>query len=316
VEGAKWTEAGVFTELKQSFGPLTLIPGVRLDQMGGTKEFELQPRGGVTYDISPQTRLRVSAGTYAQDPIAFELDKNLGNPDLLPERTFQIAAGGHHDFEQFQLDIDGFYKKFDDVITRRGSGFTAAEITSNGGEGWAWGLEILAKIPSGKKLSGWVAYTYSRSLRLDAPDAELRSFDFDQPHVLTAIASYKLPKQWNLSGRWRFASGNPETPIGAAIFDSDLDVYIPIPGAVNSLRDPPFHQLDLKIDRAFAWNQWEITAYLDLQNVYNHANPEGVAHNFDYSRSALFTGLPILPSLGLTGTFVGVTKEAKSIAGK
>jgi TonB family protein len=305
VTEAKWTDGGIFTDLKQVIGRATLIPGVRLDRMGGTKEWKVQPRAGLTYALSPTTLLRTSAGFYAQDPIAFELDKNLGNPDLSPETSFQIATGGTHTFERWQLDLDGFYKKLDDVISRQGAGQSAAEITNNSGEGWVWGVEMLAKIAPGQKVSGWVAYTYSRSLRQDTPESELRSFDFDQPHVLTMLGSYQLPKRWSVSGRWRFASGNPSTPIAGAIFDADLDVYIPVPGEINSGRDPAFHQLDVRVDKTVIRNQWQLTFYLDVQNAYNHKNIEGTAHNFDYSDSAFFTGLPVLPSFGVAGTFIG-----------
>ena len=46
--------------------------------------------------------------------------------------------------------------------------------------------------------------------------------------------------------------------------------------------------------------EW-LSAYLDVQNVYNRANPEGLQYSFDYSKSAVAAGLPLLPVLGLRG---------------
>ena len=43
--------------------------------------------------------------------------------------------------------------------------------------------------------------------------------------------------------------------------------------------------------------------YLDVQNVYNRQNPEGINYNFDAQRSAYQSLLPIIPSLGLRGEF-------------
>ena len=38
-----------------------------------------------------------------------------------------------------------------------------------------------------------------------------------------------------------------------------------------------------------------------MQNVYNHQSDEGRTYNFDYSKSGVIPGLPIIPSLGLRG---------------
>jgi hypothetical protein len=43
--------------------------------------------------------------------------------------------------------------------------------------------------------------------------------------------------------------------------------------------------------------------YLDVQNVYNHGNVEGVSYNFNYTARQYVTGLPILPSFGMRGDF-------------
>jgi hypothetical protein len=62
-----------------------------------------------------------------------------------------------------------------------------------------------------------------------------------------------------------------------------------------------FHQLDIRVDKAWQFKAWKLGAYLDVQNVYNHGNVEGVSYNYNSTRSTFATGLPILPSLGLRG---------------
>ena len=39
--------------------------------------------------------------------------------------------------------------------------------------------------------------------------------------------------------------------------------------------------------------------YIDLQNVVNRHNPEGVTYNQDYTRLSYTNGLPIFPSIGV-----------------
>jgi hypothetical protein len=38
--------------------------------------------------------------------------------------------------------------------------------------------------------------------------------------------------------------------------------------------------------------------YLDVRNVTNHANPEEIIYNQNYTRKSYITGIPILPVLG------------------
>jgi hypothetical protein len=42
---------------------------------------------------------------------------------------------------------------------------------------------------------------------------------------------------------------------------------------------------------------------LDIQNVYNNPAVEGLAYNYNYTRTSYNTGLPIIPSLGMRGEF-------------
>ena len=56
---------------------------------------------------------------------------------------------------------------------------------------------------------GWIAYTLSRSDRIDSPTSERRLFDYDQTHNIIAVASYQLGK-WTFGGRWQYSTGSPE----------------------------------------------------------------------------------------------------------
>jgi hypothetical protein len=49
------------------------------------------------------------------------------------------------------------------------------------------------------------------------------------------------------------------------------------------------------------FDAWILDVYLDLQNVYNRANVEGLAYSYDYREEAPLRGLPIIPSIGVRG---------------
>ena len=173
----------------------------------------------------------------------------------------------------------------------------------NGGRGRVIGLEVVARRELAAGFVAWIAYTLSRSERLDSGQTDWRLFDYDQTHILAAVAAYDLPRHWRIASRFRYVSGNPQTPVLGSVFNSVTDAYDPVFGKVNSARQPPFLQLDVRLDKQWVFDRWLLDAYVDLQNATNHTNPEGIAYNYDYTQSKVSQGLPILPFLGLRAEF-------------
>lgn len=146
------------------------------------------------------------------------------------------------------------------------------------------GAELLVKGRAGAKVDWRFAYAYSRAEdrlgSLDVPRA------LDQPHALSLDLNFRLPRRWRLNLAWRFHSGWPTTPVTA--------VRVPDPedpeeepelaaqlGALRSERLPNYHRLDLRASRAWqrAWGR--LTFFVDVQNVYDRANPAGFDLVFD-----------------------------------
>jgi hypothetical protein len=150
---------------------------------------------------------------------------------------------------------------------------------------------------------GWITYGLSRAERRDEPGQPYRLFSFDQTHSLTIIAGIKLPWKLFAGARFRYATGNPTTPITGSIFDADSDSYTPIPGATNSERLDAYHEIDVRIERSWLFDSWKLTGFLDVANVYNRRNPEAYAYSYDYRQRQVIGGLPILPSFGMKGEF-------------
>jgi hypothetical protein len=61
--------------------------------------------------------------------------------------------------------------------------------------------------------------------------------------------------------------------------------------------------LDLRIDKKLISDQEIWTFYLDIQNVLNTKNSEGVQYSYDYSSKQDVQGLPIIPAIGVRGEF-------------
>jgi hypothetical protein len=173
----------------------------------------------------------------------------------------------------------------------------AQALVQEGG-GRAYGVQVLLRQQPWHGLFGWVAYTISRSERQDTPGTGWRLFDYDQPHVLTLVASKELGA-WTVGLRFRYARGLPRTPVVGAFYDAKDDVYQPVFGAQNSIRLPDFWQLDVRVDRSFRLGDvGRLLVYAEGLNVTNRANAEEYVYGVDYTQRGTVTGLPVIAVLG------------------
>jgi len=306
-----WAEARI-----RPFPGLTLTPGLRFDayvygvaEQGRTTTATLSPRLTARWEASSAWAFKAGAGLYSEGARNGDAVRPFGNPNVLPQRALQLTAGAEvRPMPGLFFSAEAFYKKLSDIIVRSSDtevvgGQTLPVILDNAGIGRVYGVELLFRKELTTRLFGWIAYTFSRSQRIDRPGDQWRLFDFDQTHNLTAIASYKLPRGWQIGARFRFITGNPETPVLGSRYQAPLDVYLPIYGATNSERVPPFSQLDVRVDKVWTFDAWTLDAYLDVLNAYNRRPVEGTLYSYDFGQSEYLRGLPIIPTLGLKGSF-------------
>jgi TonB family protein len=304
-----WAEARI-----RLLPELSIVPGVRADLYHyGPAEprttWTLTPRVTARWDATEQFALKAGLGLYSEGARNGDAAYPFGNPNVLPEKAWQATLGVEvRPLPGLFVSAEGFYKGVYDLIVRTDAvetvgGTVRPQVLDNAGRGRVFGLELLVRKQLTERFFGWIAYTLSRSDRIDRPGEARRLFDFDQTHNLTVIASYKLGSGWQIGGRLRVISGNPDTPVLGSRYLADFDAYLPIYGATNSLRVPTFHQLDVRIDKVWTFDAWMLDAYLDVLNAYNHRSSEGSAYSYDYSQHAYFEGLPVVPTLGLKGSF-------------
>ncbi|MDP6944790.1 MAG: TonB-dependent receptor, partial [Myxococcota bacterium] len=298
--GAVYAEASF-----RLFDRLTVIPGLRLDGFGylDSGYVSVDPRLAVRVDIAEGTTAKAYMGLYHQPPQFDEWSDTIGNPALGPERCFQISVGAEQRFTEYlNVDVQAFYKWMDQLVTPVNI-ITEGVPYENRGVGRVYGLEIMAKHDMSEYFFGWLSYSLMRAERRDGPEAPWRLFDFDQSHILTLVGVFRLGAGWEAGFRFRYATGNPQTPVVGAVYDSDTDSYVPMLGAINTTRIGDFHQLDLRVDKKFVFDGWMLDIYLELINAYFHGNPEGINYNYDYSESEVITGIPFLPNIGVRAEF-------------
>ena len=294
---------GVYFESGLKLGEVTeLILGLRMDYFSGISAFTVDPRVTTIFTVAKDMRVKLGVGVFSQPPEFQESDRTIGNPDLDPIKAVHLGAGWEYDaLPGARFGVEGFYKYLWDRTISTPNGASPFYVT--GGTGRIYGAEFSVNIrpATGRHYFGYFSYTLSRSERKDGPLEPWRLFDFDQTHILTAAFVYNFPRNWEIGGTFRVVSGNPNTPVIGSIYDALNDVYIPIDGRVNTLRNPLFHQLDIRIQKKWIFDGWKLAVFLDVRNAYNQQNQEGIIFNYDFSQQTPLLGLRIIPALGIRG---------------
>ena len=265
-----------------------------------TSEALFEPRLALTADLSARVKVKAAYGRYHQTPQAEDLSAVFGNPLLTAARADHLLAGALFRLtDTLSVETTVFYTASTDLAARSASlAPLLAEALEQTGSGRSFGAQILARKELGAGLFGWVSYSVLRSERRAREGAPWRLFDFDQTHVLTALASYRIGAGFEVGARFRYATGLPRTPVIGSFYSGRRDLYEPVFGSQNSRRIPAFVQADARIAKRFQGSWWKGEIYVDVQNITDRDNPEEVVYNYNYTRQGYITGLPILPVMG------------------
>ena len=287
---------------------LKVVPGLRLDYSNESGQLTFDPRISARFDVasSPRrTTVKAGAGAFHQPPQPFESILPFGSPSVKNNLAIHYSLGLEQELSsEVEVSLEGFYKDLRYLVVGRSatSSAEAGTVFSNTGEGRTFGTELLARWKPGRGFSGFIAYTMSRSERRLDDARPFSAYEFDQTHILNALASYQLGRGWSVGARFRYVTGNPYTPYVGAIADLDAGAYVPLASPFpNSARVAPFHSLDLRVDKTWTFSSWRLTAYLDVRNAYNRQNPEAMTYNYNFSQSQTLAGLPFLPIVGVRG---------------
>jgi TonB family protein len=308
-------QPSLFGEVSLRSGDVTVTPGVRADMqfVDSTTVSSIDPRIRGAWAVSDGTVLKGGGGRHSQAPTSRQLSlASDGNPNLVAESSYQFSGGIEQIIVSWlTLDITGFYHHLDDLVVGREDRFSFysgpppagpfdSEPYANDGTGRAFGAEMLASIEA-DNTSGLLSGTWSRSDRVKRPGADRTLFEYDQPLVINALISRKLPRRWRVGARIRYGSGNPYTPVANRIYNHDRREFIPVYGERDSGRLPPFFSVDLRIDKDYVFRKWTLTTYLDIQNATYSKNVESQGYSYDYGAEEPILSSPPVPAFGLRG---------------
>ena len=205
---------------------------------------------------------------------------------IMPLISDQYAIGYFQNFKNnmYESSFEIYYKNIQNILDYK----NGAQIVLNknldqmliSGLGKAYGTELLIKKNKGS-LTGWLAYTYSRSFKkVKSTFAEETinkgqwyKSNYDKPHDLTFALNYKLSRRFSVASNFTYSTGRPVTlPEQKFTFSSYETVSY---SERNKYRIPDYHRLDLSITyggslkKKQKWrNSWTFAIY----NVYGRNN--------------------------------------------
>lgn len=301
--------------------------GLRMDKYTFlNKGFYLSPRLSVRYRFNERWSAKTSGGYYYQAP-SYIWVVNPENRRLRAMENRMVVTGAEYTFRSdWKAGVETYYKNYrylpsgtmpgvNDyiVMTGTGAGFGGREdnFSSFGlfnlqsvGRGEAYGFELLVQ----KKYSetpyyGQLSVTIGKST-LRAANGKTYPNPFDQRFIFNLYGGYKINSRWEISGKYRYFTGIPYTPVYRPSENRDN------PGLVQNLPDEYLtrrlsstHLVDARVDRYFNFAKWRLIVFADVQNVLNFKTENRPRYNFASDEIERRSRLGILPSIGMSAEF-------------
>ena len=308
-----------------SYGSLEIIEA--FDGLQG-----LEPRLGINFKSTENTAIKASYNRMRQyihliSNTTSSLPIDTWRPAgryIDPGTADQIALGWNRNFKggEWQLSVETYYKSMRDLVDFKNgaqpTGVDNIEVALMTGRGRSYGVEMQLDKKIGQ-LTGWIAYTYSRSqLQVDlgaTPEEWINLGNWysaaqDKPHDIAVVAAYAWKPNISFSGSFIYQTGKPYTyPEARSEFEG---IIYPFALSRNNSRTPAYHRLDLSMDIAVpnkkdndlkgSWNIGVYNAYA-RKNAFSIFFEEELDDNGDPTGQTKATQLSIFATAIPTITY-------------
>ena len=293
---------GVYAQSSGKFLDNKLIVsfGIRADgaSLEGWRINSISPRASLSWSFSPGWSFNANTGLYNQLPsytiLGFNNSSNPGELTNLNSNTdftkcYQVVTGIKKDFDKTNtsVSLEGFYKTYTNSPISVSKGIPLANLGADfgvigneqvvfDGLGKAYGSELFIQQKLYKGVYGLISYTWFRSFY--SIDSETwSSSSWDSKHILSITGGKKFESGLEIGARFFISGGLPYTPYLASSFNTEIWDTFNRPildySLLNSERNKPFHQLDIRVDQRLFFSKWTMDIFLEIQNVYGSEIP-------------------------------------------
>jgi hypothetical protein len=175
---------------------------------------------------------------------------------IKPQRGDQVSAGLYHNYGKrgIQTSVEGYYKWLENMLDYKGGAVLLMnkhlETDIIPAKGKAYGVEFMLRKQAGD-LSGWISYTYSRTLLKAGSEFPGESINngkwfpanYDKPHDIKIVTNAKLSRRFNVTSNLVYSTGRPITfPVAFFYFNNSANVYY---SNRNEYRIPDYFRVDM-----------------------------------------------------------------------
>ena len=303
---------------------LYLKPGFRLSYYTKGRRFAPEPRLGLKYHPAKNTALDLAVGRFTQPMVTLNsTDAVLSIYDMwLPVQADQALPTAYHfiaGVEQWLkpdvvFSLEGYYKNYSNLLeTRYGDYFTPPESLLVA-DGYSYGADLMLRKTEGW-VNGWVSYSYMWTRRTIGDESYFPHYD--RRHNVNVVLSFPhLFWGMDVSAKWTLGTG---LPYSGSIGYYPMYEYRPadpnwlrrpewvfVNGPRDAFRYPVYHRLDAGATKTWEKRWGEISAFLDVTNVYNAKNV--LLYYWEVGKDGLPVRhsvgmIPILPTIGVKVRF-------------
>ncbi len=305
-EGAQYS---TYAEVRWQLMPqLVVDAGLRWDHQSYTaaeNDEQSSPRLSILYQPSERLALRLGWGQYSQAQEINELQVADGLPEFFAaQRAEHVVANLKYRLaKDINVDVSYYRKSFREVRPRFENAFNSLTLLPeiqfdryriDPLSAEAKGAELmLSKGDATHDLYWWVGYAWS--VVNDKYTGGKLGRAWDQTHAGKAGLSWRRGR-WDFSAAGEVHTGWPRIELVAG-------------EAVRNDRYSVFHTLDVRLSREFSLRRGELTAFMEISNLYDRDNPCCTEYSVSTEGGmARAVGrqqnwLPLVPSLGVVWRF-------------
>lgn len=252
----------------------------------------ISPRVSLTYALSDKWNINASTGIYYKLPVNTVLGFTsstgvyVNEPSAYTRSTHYIAGLEFLPRPSTRFTLEVFNKVYSDYPVSIRDGISLANIGADynvvgneaiitNGKGHAYGVEFFAQQKLTNRFFGILSASIFKS-QFSGLDKKYVPSAFDSRRLLSVTLGYKLPKNYEIGLKFRYAGGVPYTPFDDAAsranyLTTGAGVYNY--GQANTLRLGAFNSSDIRVDKRWNFRKTTFNLYIDITDWYGAVFP-------------------------------------------